>query len=148
MADGEHPFWAAARGEIPGPPCARLLGWKLLEAAPGGGRIRVQFQATQDFANPMGNVQGGFLAAMLDDTLGPALVTTLAENEFAPTLELKVSFLHPAKPGVLIGTGWVVHRGGSIAFLQGELHTAAGELLATATATARVVRLERGDFKM
>ena len=53
----------------------------------------------------MGNVQGEYLAAMLDDTLGPALVATLDDGEFAPTLELKVSFLRPAVPGRLTGTG-------------------------------------------
>ena len=140
MSDRESPFWAAARGEIPPPPAAKLLGWKVLEAERGSGRIRVQFEATQDFTNPMGNVQGGFLAAMLDDTLGPALATTFREHEFAPTLELKVNFVRPAKPGVLVGTGWVVHRGGTVAFLQGELHDAKGDLVATATATARLVR--------
>jgi len=56
----------------------------------------VFFDARAGFANPMGNVQGGFLAAMLDDTLGPALAATLGDGEFAPTLELKVSFLRPA----------------------------------------------------
>jgi uncharacterized protein (TIGR00369 family) len=96
----------------------------------------------------MGNVQGGFLAAMLDDTLGPALATTFEAQEFAPTLELKVNFVRPARPGTIFGTGWVVHRGGSVAFLQGELHDAEGDLLATATATARLVRLEPGGFKL
>ena len=148
MSDGENPFWAAARGEIPGPPCAKLLGWKVLEAVPGSGRIRVQFEATEAFTNPMGNVQGGLLAAMLDDTLGPALATTFAPQEFAPTLELKVNFVRPAKPGTLFGTGWVVHRGGSVAFLQGELHDANGNLLATASATARLIRVESGGFKL
>jgi acyl-coenzyme A thioesterase PaaI-like protein len=33
-----------------------------------------------------------------------------------------------------------VHRGGTIAFLAGELRNEAGEVLATATATARVIR--------
>ncbi|MGH3158377.1 MAG: PaaI family thioesterase [Streptosporangiaceae bacterium] len=56
---------------------------------------------------------------MLDDTLGPALAATLPEGQFAPTLELKVSFLRPAAPGRFTGTGRVVHRGGSIAFLAG-----------------------------
>jgi uncharacterized protein (TIGR00369 family) len=147
VSDAEHPFWGAIRGEIPSPPCARLLGWKALEAKPGSGRIRVQFEATRDFTNPMGNVQGGFLAAMLDDTMGPALATTFGKQEFAPTLELKVSFLRPARPGTLIGTGWVVHRGGSVAFLQGELHDARGELIATGSATARLVQLEPDGFK-
>ena len=148
MSDAESPFWAVARGEIPPPPAAKLLGWKALEAQPGSGRIRVQFEATEAFTNPMGNVQGGFLAAMLDETLGPALATTFGPQEFAPTLELKVSFVRPAKPGTILGTGWVVHRGGSVAFLQGELHSAQGELLATATATARLVHLKPEGFKL
>jgi uncharacterized protein (TIGR00369 family) len=148
MSDRESPFWAAARGEIPPSPAAKLLGWKVLEAKPGSGRIRVQFEATQDFTNPLGNVQGGFVAAMLDDTLGPALATTFEQHEFAPTLELKVSFIRAAKPGTVFGTGWVVHRGGSVAFLQGELHNSEGDLLATATATARLVRVEPGGFKL
>jgi uncharacterized protein (TIGR00369 family) len=120
----------------------------VIEAVPGSGRIRVQFEATEAFTNPIGNVQGGLLAAMLDDTLGPALATTFAAHEFAPTLELKVSFVRPARPGTMIGTGWVVHRGGSVAFLQGELHDAKGELLATASATARLIRVEPGGFKL
>ena len=98
------------------------------------------FTASEMFLNPMGNVQGGFLAAMLDDTLGPALVATLEDGEFAPTLDLKVSFLRPAAPGRIAGTGRIVHRGGSIAFLAGELRDERGEILATATATARIKR--------
>jgi uncharacterized protein (TIGR00369 family) len=148
MSDAENPFWAALRGEIPPPPAAKLLGWKPLEAEPGSGRIRIQFEATQEFTNPIGNVQGGFLAAMLDDTLGPALATTFAADEFAPTLELKVNFLRPAKPGAIFATGWVVHRGGTVAFLQGELRDPQGQLLATATATARLIRVEPGSFKV
>jgi uncharacterized protein (TIGR00369 family) len=104
------------------------------------GAIEVFFDARADFANPMGNVQGGFLAAMLDDTLGPALAATLGDGEFAPTLELKVSFLRPAAPGRITGIGRVVHRGGSIAFLGRELHDQTGNVLATATATVRTIR--------
>jgi uncharacterized protein (TIGR00369 family) len=148
VSDPDHPFWGAIRGEIPSPPCAKLLGWKVIEAKPGSGRIRVQFEATRDFTNPMGNVQGGFLAAMLDDTMGPALATTFGKQEFAPTLELKVNFVRPARPGTLIGTGWVVHRGGSVAFLQGELRDADGELVATGSATARLVQLGPDGFKL
>lgn len=147
MSDPDHPFWAAVRGDVPPPPAAKLLGWKVLEAEPGSGRIRIQFEATGDFTNPLGNIQGGFVAAMLDDTLGPALATTAKPQEFGPTLELKVNFMRPAKPGTFIGTGWVVHRGNSVAFLQGDLRNDAGELVATATATARIVRVEVGGLK-
>ena len=134
------PFWDAVSGRQPLPPAAAMLGWGLSRVAPERGEIEVFFDASESFANAMGSIQGGFLAAMLDDTLGPALVATLPEGQFAPTLELKVSFLRPALPGRIIGTGRVVHRGGSIAFLAGELRDEAGALLATATATARIIR--------
>ena len=97
----EGHFWDVVHGRKPAPPAAMLLGFKLLEADPGAQTIRIEFQARSEFTNPIGDIQGGFLAAMLDDTLGPALVQTLGPGQFAPTLELKISFLKAAKPGTL-----------------------------------------------
>jgi uncharacterized protein (TIGR00369 family) len=137
----EGPFWDVMHGRIPPPPAASTLGFQLIDVDPQQGTINIQFDAKQEFLNPMGNVQGGFLAAMLDDTLGPALVATLPKDHFAPTIELKVNFIRPAKLGRIVGTGRVVAKGGTIAFLAGELKTEQGELLATATATARIVKI-------
>lgn len=133
-------FWDVMEGRKPAPPAAALLGFQLLEVDPEQGTLRAQFEATPQFLNPAGNVQGGFLAAMLDDTMGPALMATLPPGHFAPTLELKVSFLRPANVGPLLAEGRVVSKGSSIAFLSGELRAPDGELVATATATARIVR--------
>jgi len=138
------PFWDVMEGRAPAPPAAVTLGFELVAIDPDAGTIDVAFTASEAFVNPMGNVQGGFLAAMLDDTLGPALVATLGPDQFAPTLELKVNFLRPAGPGRLTGRGRVVHRGGTIAFLEGSLADATGDVVATATATARIVRLGQG----
>jgi acyl-coenzyme A thioesterase PaaI-like protein len=74
------------------PSAARLLGWQLEAVDPEAGTITVRYHASADFTNPMGNIQGGFIAAMLDEAMGPALVATLPEGYFAPTLEMKVSF--------------------------------------------------------
>ena len=134
-------FWDAIEGRAPMPPAAATLGWELVRVDPERGEIEVSFTAAEAFTNPVGAVQGGFLAAMLDDTLGPALVATLPPGSFAPTLELKVNYLRPARPGRLVGTGRVVHRGGTVAFLSGELADGEGLVLATATATAKIVRL-------
>ena len=92
------PFWEFLAGRQPAPPAAVTLGWELSQVAPERGEIEVFFDARDGFPNPVGQVQGGFLAAMLDDTLGPALVATLPAGQFAATLELKVSFLRPAQP--------------------------------------------------
>jgi uncharacterized protein (TIGR00369 family) len=137
------PFWDVIEGRADPPPAAVLLGWELAAVDPDAGTIEVSFTASEQFLNPAGDVQGGFLAAMLDDTLGPALVATLGEGEWAPTVDLQVQFLRPAKPGRLLGRGWVVRRGRDIAFLAGELRSPDGGVLATATATAAVRRRAR-----
>jgi uncharacterized protein (TIGR00369 family) len=132
---------ASAGGEDM-PPCSALLGWQALSIEPG--RVRVRFAARDSFCNPQGHVQGGFLAAMLDDAMGPALFTTLDDGQFGPTLEMKVSYLKPATRGAIIGEGRVVHKTRGVAFLEGRLTTEDGVLIATATTTARIVTPSNG----
>lgn len=127
------------------PPVAELLGWELLEIEPG--RVKVQYEAGRQFLNPMGNVQGGILAAMLDDVMGPAAFTTVEEGKFVPTLEFKVSFLRPAKPGTLVAEGRLVHRTKSVAYVEGDLWTDDGDLVAKGTATLRVVTAELPELQ-
>ena len=115
------------------PPAQALLGWQALELRPGF--VRVRYEASEAFYNPQGAVQGGFLAAMLDDAMGPAAFTLLDEGSFAPTLEMKVSFLRPARAGALIAEGSVVHQSRRFMHVDGNLKTEDGELIATATAT-------------
>jgi uncharacterized protein (TIGR00369 family) len=126
------------------PPAAEVLGWELVAIDPDAGTIEVAFTATEQLLNPVGVIQGGFLAAMLDDTMGPALVATLGPGLFAPTADLHVQFLRPARPGRLTGRGRVVRRGQDMAFLAGELVDESGQIVAAARATA-LIRAARFD---
>jgi len=134
---------ATALDTLPRPPCAELLGWQVLDARPEDGWIRVGFEARREFLNPAGYVQGGFLAAMLDDTMGPAMFICSDGRLFTPTIDLNVSFLAPARPGPIFGEGQVIQAGKSICFLEGRLTDADGVLLARATSTARLVPAEK-----
>jgi uncharacterized protein (TIGR00369 family) len=134
----EGPFWEAVDGRAPFPAAAATLGWELIAVDPGEGTIEVAFTAGAAFLNPAGVVQGGFLAAMLDDTMGPALVAGLEPGDFAPTTDLHVQFLRPARAGRLIGRGRVVRRGRDVAFLAGELADQEGAVVAVAPATAQI----------
>lgn len=134
----QGPFWDVMEGRAAPPASAVLLGWELISIDPDAGTIEVAFTASDQFLNPGGVIQGGFLAAMLDDTMGPALVATLGPGQFAPTADLHVQFLRPARPGRLTGRGRIVRRGKDIAFLAGELSDEYGEVVATATATAQI----------
>jgi uncharacterized protein (TIGR00369 family) len=135
-------FWDAVEGRAPLPPAAATLGFELIGADAENGTIEVAFAATEGFTTPMGDVLGGFLAAMLYDTVGPALLATLEPGQFISTLDLKASFLRPAFPGRLIGRGRVVHREGDIAFLEGSLTNSDDAVVATAAATARVIAID------
>jgi len=130
-------FWKIMTGELPPPNAAKTLGISFKAIDPEAGTIEVEFQAEDAFTNPAGNIQGGFLAAMLDDTMGPALSATLGPNEFAPTLNLNVSFERAATVGSIVGKGRVVKRGRDVCFLAAELYQG-GELVASGTATALI----------
>ncbi|MBZ9637878.1 PaaI family thioesterase [Streptomyces sp. PSKA30] len=142
MTERSGPFWDAMSGRTPLPRAAATLGMEFIDADVENGTIELAFTGTEDFANPTGNVLGAFLAAMVYDTMGPALLATLDPDQFQSTMELKVSFLRPVRPGRILGKGRVVHRVGDIAYLEASLADAGGALIATAGATARVIPLE------
>lgn len=135
-------FWDAVEGRVPLPGVASLLGWSLVQFDPRSRSIIVAYEAKPAFANAMGKVQGGIIAAMLDDAMGPALIATLPPGQAAPTLEMKVSFLEPVPiDGRLFGHGRVLKAGRTIAFLASDLRDEEGRVLATATATARLIEV-------
>ena len=135
-------FWDVVAGKAPLPPASIMLGWRVLSAEPG--HVRVELTAREEFYNPAGSVQGGILAAMLDEAMGPAAVTLMGPDEMTATLEMKVSYIRPATAGRLIAEGRVVHKGRSVVFMEGSLTTDDGSLIATATATARIVPFSGG----
>ncbi len=113
-------FWKIVDGRLPAPPWAKTLGIEFAAIDGERGTAEVKFEAKPEFLNPAGNVQGGFLAAMLDDTMGPALTATLDAGEFAPTVNLNVQFHRPAKVGPLKGIGRVVLRGREVCQLSSD----------------------------
>lgn len=125
---------------MPIPPAAALLGARFLEVDVKSGRVVIEFEAKPEFLNPAGVVQGGMLAAMLDDTMGPAGAIASRGEFFTSTIDMNVSFLAPAKVGKLIGRGEVVQMGNSIAFLAATLEDGEGKIIARATSSARLIK--------
>src|SRR6195256_4154590 len=130
---------ATALDNFTAPPSSKLLGWHLLDARPKDGWIRIGFDGRRDFCNPAGFVQGGILSAMLDDTMGPAVFVMTEGKLYTATITMTVNFLAPAKPGPLIGEANVVQLGKTVAFVEGRLMAKNGIVLATATASARLI---------
>ncbi len=122
------------------PSGSRTLGFHLMSVCQADKSVEVAFDAKAELLlNPMKQIQGGFLCAMLDECMSVACMVASGMSHVAPTVEMKTSFFRPAAPGALRGIGRVVKWGRTIAFTEGELYDSAGRLLAKATGTATPV---------
>ncbi len=118
--------------QIP-PPC-----WDLFHAEPvrfEPGAVEIRFRGAEEHQNPYGLIQGGLLAAMIDNCIGPA-VYLVAPDRQSTTIEMKVTYLAPARPGdLLVGKAEVIKHGRTAAFVEVSLEKDDGTLVARASAT-------------
>ena len=120
------------------PTGSQTLGFRMLKVDQANKTVEVAFDARAELlSNPMKQIQGGYLCAMLDECMSVACMVASGMTAVAPTLEMKTSFLRPGMPGELRGVGRVIKWGRTIAFTEGELYDAEGRLLAKATGTAQ-----------
>jgi len=119
------------------PSGSRTLGFRMLSVSQEARTVEAAFEASAELlANPMKQIQGGYLCAMLDEVMSVACMVASGMTSVAPTAEMKTSFFRPAMPGPLRGVGRVVRWGKTIAFTEGELYDAQNRLVAKATGTA------------
>lgn len=119
------------------PTGSQTLGFRMVAVSQAEKTVEVEFDARAELLlNPMKQIQGGYLCAMLDEAMSVACMVASGMTAVAPTLEMKTSFLRPAQPGKIKGIGRVVKWGRQVAFTEGELYDPEGRLLAKATGTA------------
>ena len=127
-----------AKGDLPAPPIAELMGIRITEVERG----RCVFTGLPEFRhyNPSSQVHGGFALAILDSALGCAIHTTLAAGETYTTLEIKVNMVRgmTEQTGEVRAEGNVLHRGRTTATSDGKLTDADGRLLAHAVTTCMI----------
>ena len=138
-------FWKAQKDGVPPCEAARTLGFHYIEINPDAGTVKLEFTGKKEFTNPVGNIQGGFLAAMLDETMGPALAATLSEGEFAPVIDLYIQFINPATVGKIEAIGKIDKRGKEVCYLSGELRQN-GKVVAISTAASIIRKMETVDI--
>jgi len=119
------------------PTGSQTLGFRMVAVSQADKSVEVAFDAKPEFLlNPMRQIQGGYLCAMLDEAMSVACMVASGMTHVAPTAEMKTTFFRPAMPGQIKGIGRVAKWGRTIAFTEGELYDAEGRLLAKATGTA------------
>ena len=117
------------------PACTETVGMRLTHVDQAKMIARYEFEAKQDFANPTGAIQGGFICAMLDEAMSALAIIASNVTMNAPTLEMKVSFLRPLFVGKATAEARILKWGKSTCFIEAELFDPAGQLVAKASAT-------------
>ena len=91
---------------------------------------------------------GGAVCAMMDATMGVcALSEVIRDNQVVSTIEMKISFVTPAKLGdQLKGTATIIKRGSRLIFVEGQIHSDQGTLIATASGTFNAYPSSKAGF--
>lgn len=119
-------------------PLNQTLGRRRLVKMEGGHAI-IEYEAGLHMCHSGGVVQGGFVTGWIDAAMAHAVLSQTGFQVTPMSLELKVSFFAPARPGLVIAEGWIERAGRSTCFVEGVLKDEADQVLAKASSTIRIM---------
>ncbi|MFV0679058.1 PaaI family thioesterase [Ottowia sp.] len=121
-------------------PFVDLLGFALYKF--DGGESELRYTPRPEHCNSFSVAHGGAVMTFLDVVMATA-ARSVDKDKGIVTIEMKTSFMRPApaQPGApLVGRGRLLHRTRSMAFVEGSLFDAEGQLCAQATGTFKYVQ--------
>lgn len=116
-------------------PFVEHLGFEMVYFDDGQSELR--FAPEPEHMNSFNVTHGGALMTLLDVALATA-ARSVDKTLGVVTIEMKTSFTQPAR-GTLIAKGKLLHRSRSMAFTEGSVFDADGNLCAHATGTFKYV---------
>ena len=116
---------------------------KILEFSKENQSIKIEYIAETRHCHSGNIVQGGYVTGWIDSAMAHSVMIP-TDFKFSPlTLELKITFLKSANPGIVIAAARVIKLGKSIAFVEGTLTNESGELIAKGTSTNKLVPMPK-----
>lgn len=129
------------------PPSAKWMGMDLVEHRAEEMFTRVSFAPNSDMINFGGVIQGGFLAAMMDDAMGFNTFISLQMKYAMATIDLHTQFLKAVPLGPIHCDAIVTKAGKSIVFAEARLYINETELAARATSSLKLRPFTGLQFK-
>ena len=118
------------------------IGTRLVEVKPGSIVLEGNLTAeAHGFPTGRGTiVHGGAIATLADESLASAAYTLANEEETTTTVDLRVDYLRPCRPGRLLARATVRHRTRRLAFCDATVEQDGGEVVAEARAVIAYVK--------
>lgn len=125
--------WVASEPYFP------LLGYQIEEISPDFCRLRLPFKPELHQAG--GVIHGGFIASLIDSAGVGAILSTQEQNNGeggGGSINMTVNFLAAARGVDLTAAARIIRRGRSIIFVEAQVTTPSGELIAQGTVTYKI----------
>ena len=118
-----------------------LLGGEIIDLDLAAGSCTFRIIVPLTYCHTVDVVQGGFVAAMLDAAISHAVFAQTPDIVNVSTLELSTRYFGATRGNIpLTVVGRVDKATFKTAFLSGEIRDPQGEVTATVTAVAKLVR--------
>ena len=114
-------------------PFAKMIGMELVDMRPDEAVIKIDMR--DELRQPAGLLHGGVTATLIDTAMAFAVITRLAEDERASTIDLTVHYLRPHTEGTFTCTAKVVRAGKRIFTVSADVVNEQNKLIATAVST-------------
>jgi uncharacterized protein (TIGR00369 family) len=103
--------------------------------------LSMRFPVLPRYANPLGHMQGGYIVAALDNTLGPFSYLIAPPSV---TASLNTQYLRPVTPetGFITCVARLTERTRATLYLAGEARNAQGKVVAICQATCQILSAE------
>jgi uncharacterized protein (TIGR00369 family) len=101
----------------------------------------IEYEVGPQMCHSGGVAQGGFVCGWIDAAMAHASLSLLPDMT-PMSLELKVSYFAPARPGRVLAEGWIERQGRATCFAEGRLLDLQGKVLAKASSTIRLIPRE------
>lgn len=116
----------------PVPHCFSFMQGRVIDFNEGQ-RLTVGFPVLEQYLNPAGSMQGGFITAAFDNVFGP-LCYSATQTTYTTTLDIITSYHRPIWAGdELIITATVKTQGKTKVHMMAEAYNRENKLIATAT---------------
>lgn len=117
-----------------------MMGGRIIDMDTDNNSCTFEFDIGKEFCHSVDIVQGGFTTAMLDAAMSHAVFAVIDGIVNVSSLEIKTSYLAATRAGRLRAVGQIIKSTYKTAFLEARMYNEAGELTATASSVAKLVR--------
>tara|TARA_B100001758_G_scaffold211044_1_gene194155 strand:+ start:1364 stop:1792 length:429 start_codon:yes stop_codon:yes gene_type:complete len=125
------------------PPCLDTLRGSLKEFDEEEQIMVMEYDAISEFCHSDNEiVQGGFITGMLDSTMAHLVIALKKFQSNPVSLDINVSFVAPAHPGILTAKSKILRMGKSIVFAYATMKQN-DQMIASATSTIKLIPVSK-----